>query len=102
MKKILVTGGMLTYMILFNAGITQAALLPDITTNELDRTSSSERMSHEKHFEAKIARLATKLNLDPDQLALDIKSGKSTKDILKKHGITKNQLREVMGKKRSR
>lgn len=98
MKKILITGGMLTYMMMFNAGITSAALLPDITASELQTSTTQESIRHEKNFEAKIVRIATKLGIDPDLIARDIKSNKSTKDILQKYGITKRQLNSVLGK----
>lgn len=101
MKKILVTGGMLTYMVLFNAGITSAQILPDINASELQTPTTQQTIRRENNFEAKITSLALKLGIDPDDLADDIKSGKSTKEILKKHGITKSQLNRVLGGKRS-
>jgi hypothetical protein len=102
MKKILVTGGMLTYMVLFNAGISSAQMLPEVSATEIQASSSQESIGHENNFEAKITRLALRLNINPDDLIEDIASHKSTKEILKKHGITKSQLSSVFGKRSAR
>lgn len=96
MKKILVTSGMLTYMLLVNAGLASAHYAPDVT----EYKHKYESVKHEKNREEKLARLALKLGLDPDELQKDINSKKTIKQILKSHGITKNQLQEVMGNKR--
>lgn len=101
MKKILATGGMLAYMLMFNSGVVSAHMLPDIAASEIQVPTTEESAKREKHFEAKISRLADKLGLDVDELKQDLESGQSTKDILKKYGVTKNQLREVMGNKRA-
>lgn len=102
MKKILVTGGMLTYMVLFNAGITSAQNLPDINASDLQSRTSEQNIRREKQVESKITNLAIKLGVDPEILINDINSGKSTKDILKKHGISSKKLKNVLNKKRAR
>ncbi len=91
---------MLTYMFLFNSGIASGHMLPEINATEIKGPGSHENARHEKNFESKIARLADKFGLDADELTADLESHKTIKQILKKHGITKNQLREVMGNKR--
>lgn len=102
MKKILATGGMLAYVLWFNATGASAAVIPEISaTDIIQGPKYHQNARREKHFEAKIARLADKLGLDMDELHQDMKSGKSMKEILKKYDITKNQLREVMGNKRT-
>ncbi|MBP6904821.1 MAG: hypothetical protein KBB91_02070 [Candidatus Pacebacteria bacterium] len=103
MKKILATGGMLAYMVWFNAtgSVSAAGVLPEINVNDIEGPKYHQNARHEKNVEAKIARLADKFGLDADDLQKDLKSSKSIKEILKKHGITKNQFREVMGSKRA-
>ncbi len=100
MKKILVTGGLLTYMLLVNSGVVAtAAMLPDITASETVESPKGS-IRHEKNFEKKISVLAAKLGLDADEVASDVASNLTLKEILKKHGITKSQLNKVMGNKR--
>lgn len=99
MKKILVTGGMLTYMLLVNAGVASVYAAPDLSDHDR-RSGHYESARHQKNMEAKLVRLANKLGLDPDLLQDDINSNKSIKEILKSHGITKQQLKEVMGNRR--
>lgn len=94
MKKILATGGMLAYMLWFNSTGAVAATLPEIIATDLDHSPRYHTRA-DKRVEKKLDRLAQKFGLDPEELSADLDSGKSIKQILKKHGITKNQLREL-------
>jgi tRNA nucleotidyltransferase/poly(A) polymerase len=100
MKKILATGAMLAYIAWFNSTGAVAATMPEISVNDIQGPKAHQGARREKSLEAKVARLAQKFDLDADELHKDLTSKKSIKDILKKHGITKHQLREVMGKTR--
>jgi microsomal dipeptidase-like Zn-dependent dipeptidase len=98
MKKIIATSGLLAYMLYFNSTGAVAAAMPEITPSDLQTTKyqhSSAR--HEKNFLSRMERLADKFGIDQVALARDIDSGMSSKQILKKYGISKNQLREIVG-----
>lgn len=101
MKKILATGGMLAYMLWFNSTGAMAATLPEIIATDIDHGPKYHTRAA-KYAEKKLERLAQKFHLDPEELAADLDSGKSIKEILKKHGITKNQLRELKRARRIR
>lgn len=96
MKKILATGAMIAYITWFNSTTALAATMPEIVATDIQGPKHHEGARREKNAEAKVARLAEKLGLDADILQKDLASNLSIKDILKKHGITKNQLREVL------
>lgn len=94
---------MLTYMFLFNSGIAGAHNLPDVNASEIGlsrNNTTEEKEKHAKNFETKISRLADKLGLDPEAIKADADAGKTVKEILKKYGITKNQLKEIRNPKR--
>ncbi len=96
MKKLLATGGMLAYILLFNTnGALATSIVPEINATDIQGPKHHQGGRKTKNSEEKIARLADKLNLDVDILQEDLKSHLSIKQILKKHGITKNQLREI-------
>lgn len=98
MKKILVTGGMLTYVMLFNAGMTSAQNLPDIYASDFQSQTSEQSMRKEDNLENKITEIALRLGMNPDELREDIKSNKPKKEILKKHGISDKKVKNVLHK----
>jgi|GEM_PF-3671595 len=99
MKKILATGAVLAYIAWFNSTGAVAATLPEIAVTDIQGPKHHQNARQKKGAEDKIIRLADKLGLDADELERDLTSQKSLKQILKKHGITKNQLRQVLGKR---
>lgn len=100
MKKILATGAMLAYITWFNSAGALAATMPEITASEVQGPKHHQNMRHTKHAHDKLMRLAEKFEIDHIELERDLQSNKSIKEILSKYGITKNQFREVMGKRR--
>jgi hypothetical protein len=99
MKKFLATGAMLAYITWFNSTGASAAMLPEITANDIQGPKHHQSArSHKKDSGAKKARLAQKLGVDPKALQLDLAAGLSVKDVLKKYGITRNQFRELAHK----
>ncbi len=95
MKKILVAGGMLTYMLMVNAGF--AASSPDIA--QYEKIESTANVRHQKNMEMKLGRLADKLGIDPEELRGSSK--KTIKEMLKGR-VTKRQLNHIMGHRHSR
>ncbi len=100
MKKILATGAMLAYITWFNSTGALAATMPEIAASEVQGPKHHQSMRHTKRAQDKLVRLAEKFDIDYAELERDLQSNKSIKEILKKHGITKAQFREVMGKRR--
>lgn len=90
---------MLAYITWFNSTGASAAMLPEITANDIQGPKHHQSArSHKKDPGAKKARLAQKLGVDMTALELDLASGLSPKDIIKKFGITRNQFRELTHK----
>lgn len=100
MKKILATGAMLAYITWFNSTGALAATMPEIVASEVHGPKHHQNARHTKHAHDKLVRLAEKFGIDHNELEQDLQSTKSIKEILKKHGITNKQFREVMGKRR--
>lgn len=102
MKKFLATSGMLTYMLLINAGITSAQDISTITVNDTVEQPRQSSVRHESGFDKKITTIANKLNLDPEELKRDAKKGKTIRQILKAHGVKTTEINRVLGNKRSK
>ncbi|HVY35901.1 MAG TPA: hypothetical protein VG982_01320 [Candidatus Paceibacterota bacterium] len=101
MKKFIATSGMLSYILLVNAGVLNAQVLSDVTIPDTERVIPSHSIRHQNNFDEKLSRIALKLGLDPEELAQEASSGKTIQQILKDHGIKKGDIAAVLGNHRS-
>jgi uncharacterized protein YidB (DUF937 family) len=87
-KKILVTGGVVSSLLLTGAATTfaQTGMMNQVKdTRPMHRMITGER----------IADMATKLGLNADEIQKELDAGKKLPDILQQHNITKEQMENI-------
>lgn len=84
-KKILVTGGVVSSLLLTGAATTFAQ------TSTVDQVKNTRPM-HRMLTAERIADMAAKLGLNADELKQEMNAGKKLPEILKEHNITKEQM----------
>lgn len=84
-KKILVTGGVVSSLLLTGTATTFAQ------TSTTDQVKDMRPM-HRMHTAEHIADMAAKLGLNADEVKQELDAGKKLPDILKEHNITKEQM----------
>ncbi len=96
-KSTLTSGAMLAALLFAGANTSFAQTVAGTRSTAASSTPSKMHRMHWTLSDSALSELATKLGLNADTLAAEIKSGKSIQQALKDHGITEAQIKTAFG-----